>query len=329
MAGEVQGPGAGAIGRRASVGATGPLGGVDLPAAANPLDAQAEPRSGPAQFGSVATVNRGTVSELGLPVASKPVGPAAEATAPATKAAAPVAPGAPGAADAPEAVEAPETARAPEAAGAPEVPSQDPEPEPDTSLQWFRRIDVNAAETPVQADGAVGQPGFLGVFTMLAGEALSAYRSIRDAGRALVPDELQGRLLDRFGIASDKAEVDGFAALISRDTGHVVALDTDRDGAFDLGGLDYRTALLDAGIDPDWQPDPEDFDRPLDAVIEIGKADDQRKDEERRRLDRLALRQGFESPGPLGLERVPGGQGKPPSRFRAGGPDEGLEGPTI
>lgn len=137
-------------------------------------------------------------------------------------------------------------------------------PAPAQAVSYAEPEQVSPRPRTIEVAGA--GMGAAKKYSMLESEALAVYTLIRDNGGSLKPEKLKELLKSEYGIDADITRVDGRIALVNRATGNAIAVDTEGNGALGLEDLQFKDALLKAGIDPDFKPDMNSWKLAMDVI---------------------------------------------------------------
>ncbi|MEB3238195.1 MAG: hypothetical protein VKO64_11300 [Candidatus Sericytochromatia bacterium] len=137
-------------------------------------------------------------------------------------------------------------------------------PAPAQSVSYAEPEQVSPRPRTIEVAGA--GMGAAKKYSMLESEALAVYTLIRDNGGSLKPEKLKELLKSEYGIDADITRVDGRIALVNRATGNAIAVDTEGNGALGFEDLQFKEALLKAGIDPDFKPDMNSWKLAMDVI---------------------------------------------------------------
>lgn len=153
-----------------------------------------------------------------------------------------------------------------------------PAPQPIPAVTFAEPEKVSYPEKTIEVAGA--GMGSYKKYTMLESEALAVYTIIRDNKGSISPEGLKAKLKERYGIDADVTTVDGHIALVNKATGNAIAVDTEGNGALGFEDLQFKTALLAAGIDPDRKkPHFNPFDLAMSVITEANEASKKRNQE--------------------------------------------------
>ncbi|MEB3299419.1 MAG: hypothetical protein VKO21_08045 [Candidatus Sericytochromatia bacterium] len=137
-------------------------------------------------------------------------------------------------------------------------------PSATSAVAYAEPENVTKRERTIEVGGA--GMGNAKKYSMLESEALAVYTLIRDNGGSLKPEKLKELLKSEYGIDADITRIDGRIALVNRATGNAIAVDTEGNGALGLEDLQFKDALLKAGIDPDFKPDMNAYKLAMDVI---------------------------------------------------------------
>ncbi len=147
-----------------------------------------------------------------------------------------------------------------------------------SSVEWCEPEEVKPVERSIEVAGA--GMGSYKKYSMLESEALAVYTIIRDNKGSVSPQKLKEELKSRYGIDADITTVDGHIALVNKATGNAIAVDTEGNGALGFEDLQFKDALLAAGIDPDRKkPHFNPFDLAMKVITEANEASKKRQQE--------------------------------------------------
>lgn len=170
------------------------------------------------------------------------------------------------------------TPQTPSAVKPPEAPSGTIPPQQPNEVQFCEPEKTQPVERTIEVAGA--GMGASKKYTMLESEALAVYTIIRDNKGSVSPEKLKEQLKERYGIDADITRVDGHIALVNRATGNAIAVDTEGNGALGFEDLQFKDALLAAGIDPDRKkPHFNPFDLAMKVITEANELSKKRQQE--------------------------------------------------
>ncbi|MBM3268425.1 MAG: hypothetical protein FJZ01_12310 [Candidatus Sericytochromatia bacterium] len=179
-----------------------------------------------------------------------------------------------------------------------------------SSVEWCEPEEVKPVERTIEVAGA--GMGASKKYSMLESEALAVYTIIRDNKGSVSPEKLQAELKSRYGIDAEITRVDGHIALVNKATGNAIAVDTEGNGALGFEDLQFKDALLAAGIDPDRKkPHFNPFDLAMKVITEANEASKKRQQEYEASVARAGSAGAGKSGGQAGTEAGPTGTSSP------------------
>lgn len=168
-----------------------------------------------------------------------------------------------------------------------DAPSSTLPPHQPDKVEFCEPEQTQPVERTIEVAGA--GMGSYKKYSMLESEALAVYTIIRDNKGSVKPEELKKQLKERYGIDAEITRVDGQIALVNKATGNAIAVDTEGNGALGFEDLQFKDALLAAGIDPDRKkPHFNPYDLAMKVITEANDLSKKRQQDEEARAAQRA-----------------------------------------